>query len=443
MSLLAWPVQPGAALHASRTTDTGTKGYALLGFAMMLQIVLVVIEGPLRFGLLAMNLDKLIFIRDAMLFIALGHFIAVRAVHNAVPAAVGIFFVLVAVHGTIGYWNLHAPVAQLYGLKLAVPLICGYLGYSIIYKPSRPIVWLIALLWILTVLGAAADKSTPSDMPWVGANVELGGIDVTIGRDWQSGETKRVAGFTRSSINLAIVLPLMTFMLMNVMRSRWLRVIIAVATLAVLVWTTQKGAILGFALAMVMLLLSSRQTAAPLKIAAVFSAVLMVFAPTVLLFVDMPRARGVFSFESFVERVQQMWPAAWHWIDRYQPLMGVGLGGIGGAQRFYAPKQFNAADNLFVFMYANCGVMSLVYLIAIVLIAISVPMRDYKKDSIALASLVFLLAYGIVISLIEDQIAALWMGATVGWLVATRRPSVPAPAAINTQGQLGAPREAS
>jgi hypothetical protein len=131
----------------------------------------------------------------------------------------------------------------------------------------------------------------------------------------------------------------------------------------------------------------------------------------------MPHDSGVFSLESFYERIEQMWPDAWHWVGRFPPyLLGVGLGGIGGAQRFYAPADFNAADNLFVYLYANFGIASLVYLAGVLLVALNARVRDFRRDGVALASLVFLLMYGLVISLVEDQIASLWLGAALGWL---------------------------
>jgi len=275
---------------------------------------------------------------------------------------------------------------------------------------------LVAWMWIASVIGATVDKFW-MDFPWVGLNVDLGGVSVYLGRDWQSTLLKRVGGLTRSSINLAVDLPLLSFVLLTALRGRAARALVCAITLTVLVWTTQKGAILGYALAVLALWLSSKKLTAPLKFAVVVAAFLMVFAPTVLVHYSMPRDNGVFSFESLYERIEQMWPDAWRWIGRFPPyFMGVGLGGIGGSQRFFAPDQFNAADNLFVYLFANFGVASLVYLGAVVMAALNARVRDFRRDGVVLASLVFLLMYGFVISLVEDQIASLWLGATLGWL---------------------------
>jgi hypothetical protein len=95
---------------------------------------------------------------------------------------------------------------------------------------------------------------------------------------------------------------------------------------------------------------------------------------------------------------------------------GVGLGGIGGAQRFYAANFVNPSDNLFVFLYANFGLMGLVYLGWIVTVGRRLPQEEQRLAIAPLAMLAFNLAYGIVLSMLEDQISALFIGASAGML---------------------------
>ena len=393
----------------------GSRG---LSFAVVLVLLIATFEGPVRYALNLLHLDALIFTRDAVIVGALALFVASRAIVGAVPASVGVFALLAGIHSVVSYANIGSAIPAAYGLKMFLPALCGFLAAATIYRPGPGLGRLVALMWLAAVIGAAVDKFW-IDYPWVGLNVELGGLNVYLGRDWQS-EVERVGGLSRSSINLAVLMPLLSFMLLLRLRSRLLMAVVCAATLAVLVWTTQKGAIFGFGAALIALLLSSRTTSAPLKAAVLLSALLMVFAPTVLIHFDMPADRGIFSFQSLIERIRQMWPDAWAWIGRFPPFLGVGLGGIGGAQRFFAPADFNAADNLFVYLFANFGIASVVYLGGVVLLALTAKVRDARHDRIALASLVYLLSYGLVISLMEDQVASLWVGATVGWLVSLR-----------------------
>ena len=102
-----------------------------------------------------------------------------------------------------------------------------------------------------------------------------------------------------------------------------------------------------------------RCCASPASTFALLAVALPLFTPGLL----MPQTGGVFSFASFAMRISLTWPDAWRWILNHEVFpFGVGLGGIGGAQRFYAANFFNPSDNLFVYLYANFGVFGLVYL---------------------------------------------------------------------------------
>jgi hypothetical protein len=94
----------------------------------------------------------------------------------------------------------------------------------------------------------------------------------------------------------------------------------------------------------------------------------------------------------------------------------VGLGGIGGAQRFYAPNFFNPSDNLFVFLYANFGVLSLFYVGWLVWVGQGLPVWLQRSAVPALAVLAFMLGYGAALSMLEDQLSALFIGVGAGAL---------------------------
>jgi O-Antigen ligase len=396
------------------------SGVRLLQAAVVVELVMSVFEGPLRYGLHAIHLDALIFGRDALLALAVAWFLIARSSQGRAPAGAAIFGMLLLAHAVVSYLNLHSSLAIAYGAKLALPLLAGYLVPGSIFAPG-PQVWrLIVLLWCATVIGAAVDASMGRDMPWVGVSTNLGGVDVELARDWQSGSVKRVGGLMRYSNSLAIMLPLLSLVLLGAVRHPIVRAVIYACTLLVLFWTTQKGAILGFAIVTAAMALSTPQRSMPLRLAIVLMACMTILAPTVLIQFRLPQTQGVFSLQSFSERIVQMWPDGWHWVNRFPPLAGVGLGGIGGAQRFYAPQDFNAGDNLFLFLYANCGIFAIAYLCIACVVCCCAATRS-QREIAAMGSAVFLFSYGVVVSLVEDQIAALWLGATVGWLAAAHR----------------------
>ena len=96
---------------------------------------------------------------------------------------------------------------------------------------------------------------------------------------------------------------------------------------------------------------------------------------------------GVFSFTSFDMRIVRTWPEAWEWILHNEVFpFGVGLGGIGGAQRFYAANFFNPSDNLFIFLYANFGLMGIVYLAWTSSMWLGLPRENRRGDCAACCS---------------------------------------------------------
>src|SRR5262249_16693210 len=119
----------------------------------------------------------------------------------------------------------------------------------------------------------------------------------------------------------------------------------------------------------------------------------------------------------FAMRISLTWPEAWQWISSNDVFpFGVGLGGIGGSQRFYAHNFFNPSDNLFIFLYANFGLMSLLYLGWLATVGRRLPEGLRPEAIAALAVLAFHLGYGAALSMLEDQVSALFLGASAGLL---------------------------
>ena len=125
----------------------------------------------------------------------------------------------------------------------------------------------------------------------------------------------------------------------------------------------------------------------------------------------------MFSFASFAMRIARTWPEAWAWIAHNDVFpFGVGLGGIGGAQRFYAVNFTNPADNLFIYLYANFGLFGLFYLGWLTMVGRRLP-EELRANAIApLAVMAFNLGYGAALSMLEDQMSALFIGASAGML---------------------------
>ena len=149
----------------------------------------------------------------------------------------------------------------------------------------------------------------------------------------------------------------------------------------------------------------------------IFVIMLVILCPLVLPGYVMPHASGQFSLMSFYDRIENMWPEAWVWIHKHEIFpFGVGLGGISGAQRLYAIEEVNSADNLFIFMYANFGIMTFLYLGWLLKIMIMVRSSTSWSCQTAAAIVCYVMSYGVFLSLIEDSMTVMIVGAAIAWV---------------------------
>jgi len=196
-----------------------------------------------------------------------------------------------------------------------------------------------------------------------------------------------------------------------------IRFVLLTTTTVAVALTTQKGALAAVVAVSMIMCAPNWGRYWLLCIACMAFAIVDAALPVVTAGLLIPDNGGVFSLASFAMRISLTWPEAWQWIWHNQVFpFGVGLGGIGGAQRFYAANFFNPSDNLFVFLYANFGVLSLLYLGWVATIGRRLPRNVQSMAIPALAILAFNLGYGAALSMLEDQVSALFIGASAGML---------------------------
>ncbi len=217
--------------------------------AATLYVLIYAFEAPLRYALNSFGMDNAIFIRDGLLDAAACA--AVRrpchARHDPSGMAGLRHHRQQVVHGSVGYLNFHSLAAPVYGAKFLLPVLFGFILSSALTEPDRKLMRLLALVWLISLVALYLDKYVLT-FPWSGMETTVGGLKVDISRGWDitSGEDKRVAGFARSSIDAAALLPVLAFVITQ--RCRFvMRVLVLAATGAAIFLTTQKGALLAFA----------------------------------------------------------------------------------------------------------------------------------------------------------------------------------------------------
>jgi hypothetical protein len=381
-------------------------------------VVLYAFEGVIRYGLYGTGLDAAILLRDLLILGPLAMLFVAQLLRGRVHPAYAAFAILIVMHGAISAVNLDSWVPAIYGAKTSVNILFGFLAASQLVQPGKKVLVIFMAVWMATVIGVGLDKFVYT-FPWMGLETHIGGVQVDVSRGWDINDAfqKRAAGFSRSSISTAILLPTLAIIVTPRIRSFTIRALMLALTMCGVFLTTQKGSFVALAVVLPVLCAPKWNLYGPLSLACIGLALFDAALPILTSGLWMPQGADVFSLSSFAMRITLTWPEAWRWVADHEVFpFGVGLGGIGGAQRFYAADFFNPGDNLFVYLYANFGIFAAGYLAWVASLGPRLP-RDRRPDGrTALVLLTYLFGYGAVLSLLEDQIAALFFGAAAGTL---------------------------
>lgn len=377
------------------------------------------LEAPIRYALYLEGRDNLILARDALMIGPLVLSAAAQAARLKPHPILLVSGLALAFHGLVLMGTIGSVSGVAYGAKVLMNLLFGFFVAGLLVAPEGGTRRILIALWLVILLGLVLDKFVLT-FPWTGIKTIVGDLSVDVSKDWQIQDplSRRVAGFTRSSIAAAAIIPCLSIILTCQTRRIWLRCLISTISLGAVFMTTQKGALLAlFPVAAILCAPMPVNRLRLLRIAMVVFLVLMVSLPIACLGLHIDHGAGVFSAESIYLRIAYTWPDALHWIDRHQMLLfGVGLGGIGGPQRLYAPDNFNPTDNMAILLYAYFGVFAAFYLAIVCLRALRPVTGSRDRMEPAVAIVAFAFGYGAVLSVIEDQSASLFLGAAIGVL---------------------------
>lgn len=402
----------------------GARLSALFAGCGLLYLLVYGTESPIRYMLYLAGKDSLILLRDGLIIVPLVVLFAFQATRLRVhPAIIG-FATLMVFHGLILMGTIGSPLGAAYGVKILVNLLFGFFAASLLVAPGKLVFRALIALWCLTIIGVLLDKFLVT-FPWVGIKTIVGDLTVDVSKDWQIQDTlsRRVAGFARSSIAVAVLVPVLAIVLMGQMRSTLLRIFVGMVSLGAVFLTTQKGSLIALAPVAGIMIVRPRHERFWLQLWCMTAAAIAIALPLTTSGMQLSHGSGVFSTQSLYLRMADTWPHAWQWISRHQMMIfGVGLGGIGGPQRLYAIDNFNPADNLFILLYAYFGLFGLLYMAMACWLALRPVSGSSERANTAIAVLAFAFGYGAVLSILEDQAACLFVGAALGVLWRETRP---------------------
>ncbi len=406
----------------------------------VIYVTIYALEAPFRYMLALTKLNQLILLRDLLILGPLVFVAAAQINRRKLDPVFLVFGFLLSFQAMVFYVNSHATTPIIIGAKMFLNILTGLLLASALINGKPWMVRWLAILFGLSCAGLLMEKFL-FEFPWVGMIVNIGGLDVPISLDWQSGGDleKRVGGFTRVSINAASLVPFLGFAIVNKVRSYPLRLLVVLLVMLCVALTTQKGALLACVAVSCALLLPRPMRLTGLRCVLLAGLAAQIVLPFMTNGMLMSEGSGsVFSTSSFAARVLYTWPASTRYVyDNSLLIFGVGLGGLGGPMRLVATDAlWMYPDNMFIFVIGYMGVFALVYYGAI-LYAVwrSLRLRLSEAEG-ALAILAFIMWYGVVVTGIEDQVTALGLGASLGVLLYAIRVPVAETRPAGRSGEL-------
>ncbi|MFZ0281668.1 MAG: O-antigen ligase family protein, partial [Bacteroidales bacterium] len=277
---------------------------------------------------------------------------------------------------------------------------------------------LFVCLFVVSVAGLLINSFV--EFPWEGLRYTLDIYNVEASR---AEETifgiKRLAGFSRFAFDAAVQIILVSIFLVVHIKNNFIKVIIwCIAGLAI-VLTTVKGIILSYLLISMLLLLQVVDN----KMMDYYHIYRKIFLMLLTMVFFLPFlsyfAKDIGSikligdsvdmlFTSFAVRLYDTWPEVIDIVQNYgNPILGRGLGGIGQPQVFFENNLYNSCDNLFIYLYAQFGVIGIIYIVYFYLKSRSL---SAKNDLYFCLLLFIILQFGITSSIFETPLLCLFVG---------------------------------
>jgi len=388
---------------------------------MVAYICIYCLESPVRYALYLVHASPLILGRDIFVDLPVVVLLLHQAVRGRLHWGFLLFFAMLAIGGPTFIANFGTkgffPLA--FGIKLVITIVLGLAAGRSVILPGKWIYRLFVCLLFISVAALITEK-LGGNFPWVGLHDTINGTDIELSRDWSVEDPvlRRVGGFFRLSICAAMGLSVIALAVVCRIRRRALRLVVLLVSFGGVVLTTQKGAIAAFLLVMLAMFLAPRSRLIALRALVVFGAFFNATTPFFTSGMLIIRGHGsVASAASISQRIMLTWPNSWKWVSDHTIFpFGVGIGGMGIPLKSIAPGAWMFPDNMFILMYAYFGVFAVLFYAMFAYGALRSIRMDALAAEASLSILAFLLIYGIVISIVEDQIAELYLGASVGLL---------------------------
>lgn len=365
-----------------------------IGFVNLIYIPKIMALLTLLIALISLKINKLYFwtIYTLILF-----------------AGVGVFYVNDFLQIAFGFW-------------VFVPLLFGIVAYrSFLHGIQKLEGWFLVLFFIVCG-GVLFDAFI--NLPWVGFNYFLAGVDIEGSRQWSFMGIARLGGFSRAAFSTASYTILLATFLVARKHSKILRYGIWFLAALVISLTTSKGIVLVFLVLTGFFLCWRRFPDVIWSALALFVTIFaVIMLPLSALSYDysivLAEPGYYYFFQSFIDRLTNTWLTAFKMITEHGNIItGRGLGGIGEAQKLFEHFLYSPADNLFIYLYAVFGLMALPILAIYGAGTLQLNIRKNSLDRYFYMVMLSVLIYGVTTNIIESTAFSIFAGLSVAHIFA-------------------------
>jgi len=389
-------------------------------FFLYFYLVTETFGGLLLYVLSLVGLESLFYIRDLSFIVIIFLYLIVVATKLKIRKGDLILFFIFIIQFLWGLINLPNIYLVLFGVKLFLPLFAGYFIYYFYEQDEIKISkTFIYSLWIVSVGGVLMNYFIY--FPWEGHTVNIGNIDIETSRSWNAygTEFRRLVGFTRGASAVAINIAVFSLFSILKYKSNYRNFLIIIITVIVLLLTTMKGVFLAYFATICCILLYERFRNiihyVPLA-SFIISAIVVLFS-NILLYIFLTQNQLIFiAIYSFLDRMYRVWPEGVSLImENGNAIFGRGIGGIGVSQIYFESHNYNPADNLFLHIWGNFGMIGVAALLYVLYFLGRVKIQ--LKEIVFVYIVLLFTINGITSAVTSNAIYNLFFGVSIGFII--------------------------
>jgi len=392
-------------------------------FPLILYFAVIVFEGPLRYYLWLNNLETLVYLPKALMFILFWFVLTIDLVNRRLNKVFISLLSVTACAFFVGWYNTGKFYQAAFGVWVYIPFLYSVLIIKSLLRLEKRGRFFILTLLLITLAGIWWDFFKP--FPWTGFIYEIGQAVIEASRGWTTFGIDRCAGFSRASFSAAYLILFFSIYLTYTMKNRFFIISLWVASGFGLFVTTHKTAIAIYAVITFLIpVIKYSQRIRILDFCYKFIPVL-----SALIGICLPFLGGVVSinpntyaeevvFNSIGMRLDETWPEAILFIvNQGNIIFGRGLGGIGASQIYFEPAYYNPADNMYISLYASFGIGMLFFVVIWVLGLSKLNLKGQWHDSLFWLFGLIILTQGWTVNAIDDPLSAIAMGMSFSYVL--------------------------